>query len=243
VRIEHGPPKYAVIVNALKSRIEDGTYPPGSMLPSESALLQEFDTSRVTVVRALQLLFNDGWIDSEKGKGRFVRESRPEELRPFPAHAAALLTDEVEGRVRIIDVAEAPAPNRAVVALDLPEESRVVIRRRLVVVDGVGPVELGTAYIPLKLAEGTGVRSLELLPDGLLRHLSRRKGIQFDRATERISTRPVTEDESRLLEIASDEWVLTAMFTVYDRTGAPAFALDIAVPPGRHEFEDSFSIT
>src|SRR4051794_10935682 len=96
VRIEHAPPKYAVIVNALQARIEDGTYAPGAMLPSETAFMAEFNTSRVTVVRALELLRNDGWIDSEKGRGRFVRAVKPAESRAMPAHAAALLSDEVE---------------------------------------------------------------------------------------------------------------------------------------------------
>jgi GntR family transcriptional regulator len=242
VRIEHAPPKYVVIVNALRARIEDGTYPPGSMLPSETALLQEFNTSRVTVVRALELLRNDGWIDSEKGKGRFVRAATPAESRTLPAHAAALLADEIEGRVQIVDVTEMPAPNRAVAALGVALGSSVVVRRRLVGVDGVGQVELGAAYIPVKLAEGTAVRSPNPLPEGLLRHLMVRKGIHFDHVTERISARLATEQESRLLEIAPRECVLTALFTVHDRNG-PVFALDVAVPPSRHEFEDSFPLT
>ena len=64
-------------------------------------------------------------------------------------------------------------------ALQLDTPAPVVIRRRLIVVDGLGPVELGTAFIPLKLAEGTGVRSLEPLPEGLLRHLTDRKGASY----------------------------------------------------------------
>ncbi len=243
MRIEHAPPKYAVVVETLKARIEDGTYPPGAMLPSESALLAEFDTSRATVVRALQMLYNDGWIDGEKGRGRFVRADPPKPELPMPGHAAALLSDEVHGRVRIVDVAEAPAPYRAMAALELETPEPVVIRRRLVLVDGVGPVELGTAYIPVALAQETGVRSLEPLPDGLMHHLATRKKVQFDRVHERISARPATADEARLLEIDPDGWVLTALFTVRLKGGTPGFALDVAVPPSRHEFEDSFPVT
>ena len=242
MRIEHAPPKYAVVVDVLRGRIEDGTYPPGAMIPSESALMAEFDTSRATVVRALNLLFNDGWIDGEKGRGRFVRATPPVQAHPVPAHAAALLATEVQGRVRIVDVAEAPAPNRAMAALQLDTPAQVLIRRRLVTVDEVGPIELSTAYIPLPLAEGTGVRSLEPLRDGLLGHLTGRKGVHFDHVTERISARPTTEDEARLLEIDPAGWVLTALLTVHLRGGAPGFALDIAVPPSRHEFEDSFPL-
>lgn len=70
------PPKYVVIINALQQRINNGTYPPGGRLPSESDLIREFGASRPVVVRALDLLRQDGWIESRQGKGRFAL-SRP----------------------------------------------------------------------------------------------------------------------------------------------------------------------
>ncbi|WP_426510461.1 GntR family transcriptional regulator [Dactylosporangium sp. McL0621] len=229
-------------MNALQARIEDGTYASGVMLPSETALMKEFDTSRPTVVRSLEILRQDGWIETQQGKGRFVR-SKPPGKRSIPAHAAALLMDEAEGRVRIVDVTEVPAPARASFALDIREGAPVVVRRRLVSVDGLGPVELGSVYVPVDLADGTAVGSPSPLPEGLLEHLGKSKGLQFGHVTERISARPATDEELDLLEIGAGDWVLTVLFAVHTRDGLPAFALDVAVPPARHEFEDSFPLT
>jgi GntR family transcriptional regulator len=240
--IEFVPPKYIVIVNALQARIEDGTYPSGAMLPSETALMAEFETSRPTVVRSLEILRQDGWIDTQQGKGRFVR-SKPANSRGMPARAASLLTTEAEGRVRIVDVAEIPAPPRAASALDIREGAPVVVRRRLVSVDGLGSIELGSVYVPVDLAEGTSVRSSAPLREGLLQHLTKAKGLRFGHATERISARPATDEERELLDVDPGDWVLTLLFSVYTNEGLPAFALDVAVPPGRHEFEDSFPLT
>jgi GntR family transcriptional regulator len=242
VPIEFAPPKYAVIVNAIQERIEDGTYPPGVMLPSETALLNEFGTSRPTVVRALEILRQQGWIETQQGKGRFVR-AKPPEPRRMPAHAAALLADEVAGQVRVVDVVEMPAPMRAASALGVGEGAPVVVRRRLISVEGVGPVELATAYVPVDLAEGTDIRSSKPLPEGLLRHLAARKGIEFDHVTERISARPATAEEADLLDVRRRECVLTALFAACDRDGTPVFALDVVMPPTRHEMEDRFPIT
>ena len=80
--IEYAPPKYVTIVNALQARIEDGTYASGAMLPSETVLMKEFDTSRPTVVRSLEILRQAGWIETQQGKGRFAR-SKPVEPRSF----------------------------------------------------------------------------------------------------------------------------------------------------------------
>ncbi|MFF5243684.1 winged helix-turn-helix domain-containing protein [Streptosporangium sp. NPDC000095] len=57
-------------------RIEVGDYPPGSMLLSENQLINEFGVSRPTVVAALRVLREQGWVESQQGKGRFVRRRR-----------------------------------------------------------------------------------------------------------------------------------------------------------------------
>src|SRR6266511_3694699 len=62
--VEVTPPKYVVIINALQGRIEDGTYPAGALLPSEATLTREFAAARPTVVRALEYLRQQGWIES-----------------------------------------------------------------------------------------------------------------------------------------------------------------------------------
>jgi GntR family transcriptional regulator len=242
VPIESALPKYAAIVNAVQARIGDGTYPPGSMLPSETDLMNEFKVSRPTVVRAFEYLRQHEWIDTQQGKGRFAR-TKPADPRGLPPHAAAFLTDEAEGRVRILDAGQVAAPTRAASALDVGEGDPVVVRRRLISVDGLGPVELGTAYVPVDLAQGTDVTSPVPLVGGLLRHLADRKGVAFDHATERISARAATAEESRLLEIGRRECVLTALLTVRDRSGAALVALDVVLPPTRHELEDSFPVT
>src|ERR1051326_596980 len=70
---EYTPPKYAQVIDELRRRIESGEYPPGSLLPSENQLSGEFQIARPTVVRALRVLRQDGWIETQQGKGSFVR--------------------------------------------------------------------------------------------------------------------------------------------------------------------------
>ncbi|WP_432829348.1 GntR family transcriptional regulator [Dactylosporangium sp. CA-092794] len=239
--IEYAPPMYAVIVNTLQERISDGSYPPDAKLPSETELMEEFGASRTIVVRALDLLRQDGWIYSRQGKGRFSQGKPPEPQR-VPQHVSALLAAEVDGRVRVLDAREAAAPTRAAWALGVQEGAPVMVRRWLVSVDEVGPVELGTAYVPLDLAAGTGVGSVEPLREGLARHLADRAGLELDHATQRISARPATVEESRLLEVGKRECMLTALLAVYDRQQRPVLALDVVMPPSRHELEDTFTL-
>ncbi|MGH3275629.1 MAG: GntR family transcriptional regulator [Streptosporangiaceae bacterium] len=70
-------PKYAQVVAEIKRRIDRGTYPPGSLLPSEHQLVTEFGVSRPTIVKSLAALRQDGWIDTQQGRGSFVRGRPP----------------------------------------------------------------------------------------------------------------------------------------------------------------------
>ncbi|GAA3449633.1 GntR family transcriptional regulator [Dactylosporangium matsuzakiense] len=238
--IEFAPPKYVVIVNTVQARIEDGVYGPGAALPSETALMGEFGVSRPTVVRALEMLRRDGWIESQQGKGRFVR-GKPTH-RVMPAHAAVLLAGEVDGRVRLVDARQVRAPARVAWALGVPEGAPVMLRRWMTVVDGVGPVELCTAYVPPQVARGTRIGEPELLREGLMRHLASRKQIQFDQATQRISARPATTEESRLLQVARRACMLTMLLTLFDRQRRAVVTLDVIMPPSRRELADGFSL-
>ncbi|TDB75216.1 GntR family transcriptional regulator [Micromonospora sp. KC723] len=240
--IEVAPPKYVVIVNAVQQRIEDGTYPPGSMLPSETELVREFGASRPVVVRALDLLRQDGWIDSRQGKGRFVlgRPASPDQRQRERRYA--VLEDDERAGSTLLAAGEVPAPPRAAAALGLEPGTSVVARRRVIAVDGVGPVELGTAYLPADLADGTGVGNADAVPEGLLRHVASRKRVRFDHVSERISARLPDAEEAQLLQIGAGDSVLTVLLSVCDRTGKPLLAVDLVLPASRHDLEDVYPL-
>lgn len=239
--IEVSPPKYVVVLNALQERIENGTYPAGSLLPSETQLMNEFGVSRPTAVRALGILKQDGWIESQQGKGSFVR-SRPTG-RGAPDRTRTLLEGDEDAEVTVLDAGPVLASDRAAAALGIDSGTPVVQRRRLLVAGEVGPVELSTVLVPVDLASGTGVSSKERLTGGLLAHLAQRHRITFDHATERISARPATADESRLLDVSRRDCVLTMLVVVHDRTGKPLVAIDVVLPTSRHELEDAYSLS
>lgn len=240
--IEVSLPKYALIVNSIQERIGNGTYAPGVMLPSESDLMREFGASRPIVVRALDLLRQDGWIESQQGKGRFVLGSPARAVRQGREHAYGLLTEAETGTVQLLSAGPMPAPNRAAIMLGIEPGTPVIARRRLVSVEGVGPVELGTAYLTEEFAAGTDVAAPVPLVEGLLRHVAVRKGVRFDHAAERISARLPSAEESRLLEVGRRDPLLTVLMAVCDRTAKPLVAVDVVLPATRHELEDVFPI-
>jgi DNA-binding GntR family transcriptional regulator len=62
------------MATALRAMIESGELGPGDVVPSESALAQQYGVSRGTARHALAELEGTGLVESVHGKGRFVRD-------------------------------------------------------------------------------------------------------------------------------------------------------------------------
>lgn len=62
---------YEIIVNG----ISNGTYPPGSLLPSENQLAERFNVSRPTIRAAFARLVERGYVRRQRGVGTFVADS------------------------------------------------------------------------------------------------------------------------------------------------------------------------
>src|ERR1700684_393609 len=144
---EYAPPKYAQVVDEIKRRIEQGEYEPGSLLPSEHQLGQDFGVSRPTIVKALSALRQENWIETQQGKGSFVR-GRPalaDAERTRPAHNVLELPEaQLEGDLVQAGVKIAPAHVAAL--LDLDMGAKAFLRQRIIKEDGE-PVELASAWL------------------------------------------------------------------------------------------------
>jgi GntR family transcriptional regulator len=240
--LESVPPKYAQLVTALQRRIESGAYPPGSMMPSEHQLIQEFSVSRPTVVAALRVLREQGWIDSQQGKGRFVR-GRPilATLEHARAGQARLSGPEAEMSGEVVAAGSVVAPNRIAELLGVPQRSKVFLRRR--VISHVGePSEIMSVWLPPELSEGTDLTSVEPLGQGMREHLEARKGVTFDHVVEHITARMPSADESKTLALPKGVPLLVLYATVREASGRPLLVLEAALPADRHELEDAYPL-
>jgi DNA-binding GntR family transcriptional regulator len=240
---DYAPPKYAQVVAEIRRRIESGEYAPGSLLPSEHQLVDSFGVSRPTIVKALASLRQDGWIETQQGKGSFVR-GRPalagaERTRPAQ-NVLELPETELSGKLIQAGVKLAPAYVTTLLGLD--QGARAFLRQRLLADDG-GPVELASVWLPLELAKGTDFASPDLLGESIRHHLQARKKVRLDHAVERISARKPTGEEAGLLDVAADAPVLNVVVTAYDAQARPVHVTDIVLPGDRHEIHDAYPFT
>lgn len=65
-------PLYQQVAAEIRRRIESGEIPPGHAVPSEQAIEDAFEVSRITATKALRLLRDEGLVYFVPGRGTFV---------------------------------------------------------------------------------------------------------------------------------------------------------------------------
>jgi GntR family transcriptional regulator len=197
------------------------------VLPSEADLSAEFDASRVTIRRALELIRDEGLIDARQGFGWFVASE------PIRQHLETLGTIEAQleesGRHaerRVEEFAFGVAPERVAEVLGVAEVLRV---KRVNLADGE-PFAVVTVWCPavlgrsLSLADVTGRPFYELL------------GIELRGATQTIGADAATADDARLLGVPIGSPVLRCERVTTDVSGSSVLMSEHRFPAHLTEF-------
>lgn len=67
-------PRYVQVYSAIRDWVYQGTYKPGSQLPTESDLCRLFGVSRITTRKAVDMLVDEALVTRQPGRGTFVVE-------------------------------------------------------------------------------------------------------------------------------------------------------------------------
>ena len=245
------PPITHQITDDLRAKIEDGTYGPGALLPSEPELAAKHGVSRQTARAALKALEQEGLIVVQSTRGRTVRLRPPlrrvSSARRHASHrqsgkpefdTEAIAQGQTPSR-RMLMVGRGTAPRDVASVLGTETGQEVVIRQRLQLLDGV-PAVISTSYYPLWVAEGTQLESAGALPEGP-DNLIEQLGHQFARGMELLQARMPTREERQLLELDPGVPVVRMLHIDYDPDGRTLQVADDLYAADRHEFAFEWS--
>ena len=195
-----GPrPLYAQVRQLLRQRIEEGSWAPGVMLPSEFALADELGVSQGTVRKALDALAEEGLVVRRQGRGTFVAEHTPAEVlfRFFKIYSASGERVLPESRDTLVRAAKATRREAEELALHVGDEVWRIKRTRLA---GGRPFVRETITLPRRRLPGLDAQ--ETLPNTLYDLFQREYGLTIARAEERIDAVAASVRDARDLDIA-----------------------------------------
>jgi len=219
--------RYRAIADDLRRRIAEGELAGGALLPSESELSARYESSRVTVRRALEALRQDGLIDSRQGFGWYVAaDPLRQSLGRLGTIEGQLAAAGIRSERRILAFGFVAPPARVAEVLG---GGSVLEVRRVNMADGQ-PFALVTVWCPealgahLSRADVERASFLEQLP------------VELGGATQTIGAALADRDTAAALDIVEGAPVLVAERVTRDAAGEPVLVSRHVFPAHRTEF-------
>lgn len=217
--------RYQEIAEVLRDRFRDA--PVGSVLPSESEMSAEFDASRVTIRRALELVREDGLVDARQGFGWYVAG---EPVRQS-LQALGTIESEVEGvgqmsERKVEEFAFERPPDRVRNLLGCDQVLRV---KRVNLADGE-PFAVVTVWCPADLGASLSRRDVERRPFYEL------LDVDLHGATQTIGADAADASTAALLNIPVGAPILRCRRVTTARSGEPVLVSEHLFPAHRTEF-------
>jgi len=128
-------PAYMQLVYILRQQVASGLLRAGDRLPSESQICKQYKVSPMTVRRAINILSDQGIVDTAQGRGTFVRPIKLESAT-FQLSALQDIFTSTQATVTILEARILFADERVSQKLKLQDEKRVIYIRRSISLAG-----------------------------------------------------------------------------------------------------------
>src|ERR1700747_1991641 len=157
-------PLYAQVESVIIGRISNGSLPPGTRLPSEDSLVQEYAVSRTTIRAAIKSLVQRGLVEIRRGKGTFVTHPKiTQELTELTGFVEDMQALGRQATAKVLDQQVIAANQVVARQLALPQGAPVVRIQRVRLADGM-PLSFDETYLPKELGEKVMADNLETEP-------------------------------------------------------------------------------
>ena len=218
----------------LRDDILRGGHAPGTMLPGELRLAEQYGVSRVTIRRALDQLATEGLIDRRPGAGTAV--AAPEiGTAAITADFASLMPQVVRmgesTTARLLSFAYVPAP--AAVAAAMGDGGRMQRAVRVRFAAG-RPFSHLTTHVPEAIAQSFSEADLATTP---LFRLLERSGVEVAQARQTVSATLATPEVAEALDVAPGAALIALSRVVLDAQGRGVEHLDALYRPDQFRLE------
>ena len=226
-------PLYIQLREVIRNKIEDGEYPVGTAIPSESQLAETYGLNPLSVRSALAALKYEGLLRSIQGKGVFVNGPKAErDLESLGGYRQTMDERSIDAHTRVLIKALRPAGPYYSRMLDLAEDEQVWFTRRIDYMNQE-PVALEEIYIPEKLLPSYGDVDIELFSIYDIFIWNDLRPTDADQTLRVVFLEP---SRAKLIDLTSDEAVMELSNLTRDARGRKIEFARNYVRPDKIEF-------
>lgn len=205
--------KYIKIYDELVKAIEDKEVIAGEKLPSENELMEQYQVSRDTIRKSLDLLEENGYIQKAKGKGSFVLDI---DKFDFPVSGIISFKEISEklghGFRTIVEHLELRRPDKTIEKrLELSQGDLVWEVIRVREIDGERII-LDKDYFHNEYIKGL---TKEICEDSTYEYIENELGLSINFAKKEIVVEKATEEDRKYLDLESFDMVVVVKSYTY----------------------------
>ncbi len=226
-------PLYYQLETILRNKITSGDYSPDTPLPSEDALAEEYEVSRITVRQALSSLEQDGLVIRQRGKGTFVSENTNTlELPRFTGSIEDLILMGKRTKTKVIESSWIDPPDIIRQRLKV-KEAKVLRIEKIRHIEG-DPFSHVFNYLPPELGNKLPMELVKSKP--MLMILEDELGVRANEAEQSVEATIADVTDASLLDIRVGDPLLKAERTVYDVKGNPVEYVTVVYRADKYAF-------
>lgn len=205
--------KFIQIAEELKGRILNNIYHKNTLLPSENALMEEFDVSRQTIRKSLKLLSDSGLIQTRRGKGSYILDQQQLNLSfsNVTSYHEVVESNHLKSQTITLSLEEIPIPQSIQALTGWPENAKVWHFVRLRTLDSK-TVIVDYDYV---LADVVPHLTYAITNNSTYRYFENELGLEIAYAKKDISVMKASAIDQKHLELTSDDSVIVIKGLVY----------------------------
>lgn len=198
--------KYETIYNAIIKQIEGGKLKEGDKIPSETELMAQFDASRGTVRKAVDLLQERGYVQKIHGKGVFVLRKKNIEFRlggivSFREEYERLNRDIV---TKVVGMQKLSADKAVAKLLNVKRKTEVDLIKRVRNIDGENVILDVNYFVSDIIPDLTE----ETVQASVYQYIEQTLSLQISYAHRVIEAQPCTEEDQKYLDLNGTDYVI-----------------------------------
>ena len=205
--------KYKRLYNQLLERIEKKEWKPGEKLPSEGDLMTQYEASRDTVRKSLDLLVQDGFIQKAKGKAAVVLDKNKFN---FPVSEIASFKEiyrysdrKPVTHVENLEIIKGDPEIMECLQMKAGEEAFSLLRVREI--EGERII-IDKDYFSRRVVENLPLRAAS---DSVYEYLEKEVGLKIGFAMKEITVQMASEEDCRLLDMKNYDMIVVVKSFTY----------------------------
>ncbi len=210
---------YQKLYNILREKILKKEYVPGTRIPTERELCDEYGVSRITVRHALMLLQEQNFIERMQGRGTYVRATKPKKVAIMDFAYSQSMKQEMAGMVRkLISKETVIPPVDITTALNLLQNEECLFFERLDILEEE-PLAFDQVYIPIELSRSINAKLLKRID--FLSAWEQAEGVKGSFVREAIEAVEADDLTAHRLKVALGSPILMETETLFDSNERP----------------------